>query len=144
MCGNYVALLFWVGGMKYTTASQAAIAALSVPVGVLSLAGGPLALGLGQDPAVSGLTGAYMSALAWGVTSFFLFIAFRQYLEGMGLVKVPMAITAVALLVNVAANRVFIYGVGDTIPAMGVAGSGVATSIVRWSMLIAVAGFVLL
>ncbi len=25
VCGNYVALLFWVGGMKYTTASQAAI-----------------------------------------------------------------------------------------------------------------------
>jgi MATE family multidrug resistance protein len=43
--------------------------------------------------------------------------------------------------VNVAANRVFIYGVGGVVPAMGVAGSGVATSIVRWSMLAAIVGY---
>ena len=118
--------------------------ALSVPVAALSLAGGPIAVLIGQDPAVSSLTGGYMSALAWGVAPFFLFIAFRQYLEGMGQVKVPMAITFLGLLVNVAANRVFIYGMGDTVPAMGVAGSGVATSIVRWSMLAAIVVYVAL
>lgn len=116
--------------------------ALSVPVALLSLAGGPLALLLGQDGTVSELTGAYMVQLAWGVAPYFVFIAFRQYLEGMGLVKVPMAITTLGLAVNVAANRVFIYGLGDAVPAMGVAGSGVATSIVRWSMMLAIIGFV--
>jgi MATE family multidrug resistance protein len=115
--------------------------ALSVPVIALSLAGERIALLFGQDPAVSELTGGYMAALAWGVTPFFLFIAFRQYLEGMGRVHVPMLITFLGLAVNVAANRIFIYGFGDAVPAMGVAGSGVATSIVRWSMLLAIAGY---
>ena len=118
--------------------------ALSVPVSALSLAGRPIALLTGQDAGVSALTGGYLAALAWGVTPFFLFVAFRQYLEGMGLVKVPMAITFLGLAVNVAANRVFIYGWGDVVPAMGVAGSGVATSIVRWSMLIAIGAYVAL
>lgn len=115
--------------------------ALSVPVVVLSLAGHSIALFFGQDAEVSALTGGYMAALAWGVAPFFLFIAFRQYLEGMGRVHVPMVITFLGLAINVAANRVFIYGLGDVVPAMGVAGSGIATSIVRWSMLFAIAGY---
>jgi MATE family multidrug resistance protein len=115
--------------------------ALSAPVIALSLGGHRIALLFGQDPTVSALTGGYMAALAWGITPFFLFIAFRQYLEGMGRVHVPMVITFIGLAVNVAANRVFIYGLGDVVPAMGVAGSGVATSIVRWSMLLAIAGY---
>jgi len=115
--------------------------ALGVPVVALSLSGNAIALLFGQDPEVSALTGDYMAALAWGVTPYFLFIAFRQYLEGMGRVHVPMVITFIGLAVNVAANRVFIYGIGAVVPAMGVTGSGVATSIVRWCMLLAIAGY---
>jgi MATE family multidrug resistance protein len=61
----------------------------------------------------------------------------------MGRVAVPMAITFLGLVVNIIANRIFIYGAGDVIPAMGVAGSGVATSIVRWCMLSAIVAYAL-
>jgi len=108
---------------------------LAVPVTLASLVGREIALGLGQDPGVSELTGGYLWALAWGILPFFLFMAVRQYLEAIGHVKAPMVITFIGLGINILANRVFIYGWNDTIPALGVVGSGWATTIVRWSML---------
>ena len=110
---------------------------LSVPVTLFSLIAEPVSLALGQDPEVSRLTGGYLAAIAWGVLPFCLFMAVRQYLEGMGRVNVPMAITFLGLAVNIPANWLLIYGVGP-FPALGVVGSGWATTIVRWAMLIAV------
>jgi MATE family multidrug resistance protein len=110
---------------------------LSVPVTLFSLVGEPVSLALGQDPEVSRLTGGYLAAIAWGVFPFCAFMAIRQYLEGMGRVNVPMTITFLGLAVNIPANWMLIYGVGP-FPALGVVGSGWATTIVRWAMLIAV------
>jgi MATE family multidrug resistance protein len=115
---------------------------LSVPVGWLNFVGGTLAQGLGQEAGVAELAGDYMQALTWGVLPFFLFTAFRQYLESMGRPNAPMVVTFVGLAINIVANRVLIYGVDGFIPAMGVVGSGWATTIVRWAMLVAIAVWV--
>lgn len=117
---------------------------LAIPVTILNLFGREIALAIGQDAAVSDLTGSYLGALAWGVLPFFLFTAVRQYLEALGHVRAPMTITFVGLAINIVANRILIYGVGDVIPALGVAGSGWATTIVRWSMMIGIVLFVLM
>ena len=113
---------------------------LSVPVALFCLAGGRLSLLLGQDAAVADLTGRYMQALAAGMAPALLFVAARQYLEGMGRATAPMVVTFIGLAVNIVANRVLIYGVEGWVPAMGVVGSGWATTIVRWTMLIGIAG----
>jgi MATE family multidrug resistance protein len=76
-----------------------------------------------------------MRALAWGVPGWFLFVALRQYLEAVNRPTVPMVVTFIGLMVNVGANRVLIYGIDGFVPALGVVGSGYATSIVRWTML---------
>lgn len=112
---------------------------LSVPVASYFLFGERLGMLLGQDPAVSALTGGYLRALAPSVAPALLFTAARQYLEGMGRATPPMVVTFIGLGVNIVANRMLIYGVGDVIPAMGVVGSGWATTIVRWSMVAAIA-----
>jgi multidrug resistance protein, MATE family len=112
---------------------------LSLPVTLFCLAGGRLSLLLGQDANVADLTGRYMQALAAGMAPALLFVAARQYLEGMGRATAPMIVTFVGLAVNIAANRILIYGVEGWVPAMGVVGSGWATTIVRWTMLIGIA-----
>lgn len=119
-------------------------ALLSVPVILVSLAGHELALMLGQAPEVAAPTGEYLRALAGSVPAVFLFMAYRQYLEGMGFARPAMVFTFVGLGLNVVANRVLIYGAGDVIPAMGLAGSGYATTIVRWVMFIGLAVYVVM
>jgi MATE family multidrug resistance protein len=117
--------------------------ALAVPVMAVTFFGESIALGLGQEPVVARVAGEYLAALAWGVAPAFLFMAFRQYLEGMGIVTPVMVITFVGLGANVLCNWLLIYGVPGWIPALGVAGSGWATTIVRWLMLVAVVVYVL-
>lgn len=116
--------------------------ALSVPVMGFCLAGEALSLLLGQDPAVARLTGGYMLALAPGILPALLFVAARQYLEGMGHPTAPMVVTFIGLAVNIPANLILIYGVDGWVPALGVVGSGWATTIVRWAMLVAIAVFI--
>jgi multidrug resistance protein, MATE family len=110
---------------------------LAGPVIALNVIGEPLALLLGQDPEVARLAGGYMWALAWGVPPVVLFFACRQFIEGLGLTRAPMVMTFFGLAVNYFGNRVLIYGVEGWVPAMGVVGSGWATTIVRWAMLVA-------
>ncbi|CAN5801015.1 MATE family efflux transporter [soil metagenome] len=117
---------------------------LSVPVMLSLVVGREISLALGQDAGVSELTGAYMRALVLGIPPALLFVAARQYLEGMGHAMAPMVVTFIGLGVNVAANRVLIYGVEGWIPAMGVVGAGWATTIVRWAMLVAMGLFLVM
>jgi len=116
---------------------------LSVPTIWVNAAGGEIARGLGQDPAVSELAGDYLLSLTWGIPPFLLFMALRQYLEGMGRVRAPMVVTFFGLAINIVANRVLIYGWADRVPALGMVGSGWATTIVRFAMLIALLAYVL-
>jgi multidrug resistance protein, MATE family len=116
---------------------------LSVPVALSCLLGREISLVLGQDAEVAELTGGYMRALAAGIAPALLFVAARQYLEGMGHATAPMVVTFMGLAVNIVANRMLIYGVGDVIPALGVVGTGWATTIVRYAMLAAIMVFVL-
>lgn len=117
-------------------------ALLSVPVILVSLVGHEAALMLGQAPEVAEPTGEYLRALAGSVPAVFLFMAYRQYLEGMGIARPAMVFTFLGLGLNIVANWMLIYGVGDVIPAMGLVGSGYATTIVRWVMFIGLAVYV--
>lgn len=116
---------------------------LSIPLAAVSLAGGPIARLLGQDAAVVGPAGRYMVALAFGAPPVLLFLAVRQFLEGMGLARPPMFMTLTGLALNVVANGALIYGVDGWIPAMGVVGSGWATTLVRWAMLFGILGYLM-
>jgi MATE family multidrug resistance protein len=117
-------------------------ALFSVPMFAVNAFGESIALLLGQDAGISATVGPYMWALAWSVLPFLLFVAFRQYLEGMSLTKPAMVITFVGLGVNFVGNSVLIYGFGGLVEPMGVVGSGWATAIVRWAMLLSMIGWV--
>jgi MATE family multidrug resistance protein len=116
---------------------------LSLPVVYTCLLGDVLSRALGQQPEVAAVAGSYLRALAPGVPPLFLFLALRQYLEGMGHSRPAMVLTFVGLAVNIAANRVFIHGVEGWVPALGAAGAGVATSLVFWVRFFGLAAWVL-
>jgi MATE family multidrug resistance protein len=115
----------------------------SLPVILASMAGTGISLALGQDPAVAALSGDYLRALAWGILPQFVFIAFRQYLEGISHVRLPMVITLAGLVLNAVLCYLLVYGVAGWIPALGAVGSGWATSIVRWMMCLTAFGCLL-
>ncbi len=103
------------------------------PEGLLRLAG--------QQPEVAALTVSYTQALAPGVVAFMFFIVFRQTLQAMSIVRPAVVAIVVANVVNVFANYALIFGrLG--MPRLGVAGSGLATSISRWVLLLTLMGLV--
>jgi MATE family multidrug resistance protein len=117
-------------------------AIFSVPITLVSLVGRTVSLALGQDPGVAELAGRFMVALAPGVLPMMLTFALRQYLDGMGRTRVAMTVMFVGVIVNAIGNRVLIFGVPGVVEPMGVTGSGLSTTLVRWSMLAVMVGYV--
>jgi len=108
-------------------------AALCVPATLLVAAMVPLSGRMGLNPDVLGGAQEYLKAVAWGTPALFVYAAFRRYLQGMGLVKPIMAALLSANLINALADWMLVYGRLGA-PALGVAGSGWATTISRCYM----------
>jgi MATE family, multidrug efflux pump len=83
---------------------------------------------------------AYVRVAIPGVFPFYAFIVFRQSLQAMGRVAPVLWTVLLANALNAGLNWVFIYG-NLGAPALGVAGSSIATSISRWSMALLLLGF---
>ena len=83
----------------------------------------------GQEPtAIDGAT-AYLNAIRWGILPFLGFAALRSFVEGLSR---PLPVTIIAFIgvgVNIAANEVLMFGYWG-LPALGLAGTGWASTIV--------------
>ncbi|GGA81603.1 MATE family efflux transporter [Neiella marina] len=75
------------------------------------------------------------------ICSLFLII-FEAAMRSVGEVKTPLAISTAAIALNIVLNAVFIFGWGP-IPAMGVAGAAIATSVARSLHVSMLLGFML-
>ncbi len=109
------------------------------------LAGTPLVMGLtwaslsllphfGTPPDIVAETRRYVAALLWSTAPLMLYMALRRYLQSINRVTAVSVSLITAAVVNLAADWVFLYGHLGA-PAMGVAGSGWATCVVRVWML---------
>jgi MATE family multidrug resistance protein len=115
---------------------------LALPVTALSVFGRQVSLALGQDAGVAAMGGGFMLALAPGVVPGLLFAVLKYYLDALGRPRVAMWVTFVGVAVNVIGNRIFIYGVPGVVRPLGVVGSGLSTTLVRWAMLGVIAVYV--
>ena len=107
---------------------------ISLPVLLAFGFTGPALTLIGQDPALAEDAHAYMMVQLPSVPCVLLFTAVRQYLQGRTLVRPAMYVMLLANVVNVVANWALIFGhLG--FPALGLLGAGIATSVVRISML---------
>ena len=89
---------------------------------------------LGTPPDIVAETRRYLHALVWSTAPLMLYMALRRYLQSIDRVAAVSVSLVTAAVVNLAADWVFLYG-HFGVPAMGVAGSGWATCVVRVWML---------
>ena len=112
--------------------------ALAVPLSALMWQTEAALLLTGQSPEIAADGAAYIRVIAAGNLPFLLFVAVRQTLQAMSLVRPAMIAIVIANGANVLANYALIFG-HFGFPALGVVGSAWATSISRWVMLLTIA-----
>ncbi|WP_406636037.1 MATE family efflux transporter [Amycolatopsis sp. WGS_07] len=108
------------------------VATLTATAGAAVLCGLALALPLlGQKPEIVSLAQSMMFALAGGLFPMVWLNVLRQFSVGLRRPGSLLAVTCVSIAVNAACNGAFIYGWAG-LPRLGVAGVGLATTVVQF------------
>lgn len=95
----------------------------------------------GEDvSAVAHMALPYYDMLVWSIIPLMLFLAIKQFLEGLGNTKVAMWITLGGNILNIFLNWVFIFGELGA-EAMGAEGAGLATLISRVGQMVAIVAY---
>jgi MATE family multidrug resistance protein len=119
------------------------LAAALTPVTIaLTAASIPVMRAVDVNHEVMAVCVPYMRSLFWGLLPLFLFTAFRRYLQAIDIVKPVTFVLVSANLINFVGNWVLMYGHWGA-PAMGLEGSGYATSVSRLYMAVAMFAAVL-
>jgi MATE family multidrug resistance protein len=88
--------------------------------------GKTIMLATGQDPGVAARADTFLDIITWAIVPLVMSNVLRTFVSAMGRPIFATAITALAIVVNVLGNWVFIYGhLG--MPALGLEGSAIAT-----------------
>ncbi len=98
----------------------------------------PLLVAMGQDAALSALAGTYVRALQWALLPFLAYLVLRSFVGALERPVWSLLIGAVGLIVNAAGNWCLMLGKCGLAP-MGIAGSGLATSLASLLMFAAMA-----
>ncbi|MEZ4332959.1 MAG: MATE family efflux transporter [Myxococcota bacterium] len=80
---------------------------------------------------VGGLAAGYLRARAIGIVGLTAAVSMASFFRGIGDARTPLVATAIANSVNVVLDLGLVYG-WFGLPALGVVGAGIATSIAEW------------
>lgn len=94
----------------------------------------------GDISAVAEMALPYYDMMIWSIMPLMIFLAIKQFLEGIGNTKVAMWITLGGNALNIFLNWVFIFGELGA-EAMGAEGAGLATLISRIGQMVAIMVF---
>lgn len=94
------------------------------------------------EPEFRQMTLDYLRFIMWGLPAFVLYVVLRNFCEGLSHTMPSLVIGVIGLLINIPANYIFIYGKLG-MPALGGAGSGLASAIVLWGMALSLLVYVL-
>jgi MATE family multidrug resistance protein len=96
----------------------------------------------GQEPHLAAGGGRVLAALGIGLPAMLLFAATSFFLESTGRAVPGMLVMLAANVLNAGLNWVLVYG-NLGAPSLGAEGAALATTIVRWFMFAALAGYAL-
>ncbi|MEO6579776.1 MAG: MATE family efflux transporter [Sphingomicrobium sp.] len=91
----------------------------------------PLIRGLGQEPGLARDAGIFLRGYMWTIFPFLLFQAMRHFLSALERPRWIMAISAVGIVANALTSYSLIFG-RFGLPALGIFGGGLGSSIVWW------------
>lgn len=107
----------------------------SVPGWVLLSYGDVFMHTIGIDTAIIPKASGYLDAIAWGLPAIALFYVLRFTSEAVSHTRPLLLVATVGLIVNAFADWVLMYGKLG-FPALGAIGTGYASAIVQWAMLL--------
>lgn len=84
----------------------------------------------GVDPEIIPLSTKYIKAVSWGIPGLLLFAGLRYFSEGLAITKPAMYLALLALVLNIPADYILMYGKFG-FPALGAEGTGYATTVVQ-------------
>lgn len=117
-------------------------AVFSLPAFVLFWNAEPILRLLGQSEGVIRMSGGYLRAMSFGALPALLTVSLRGFLEGTSNTRPILLISLLAVLLNVFLNDALIFG-RYGLPALGLVGTGVASSIVYTLIFLITAIYVL-
>lgn len=119
------------------------LCAISAVIIALGLEGGKgLLYHLGQDEEVVRLAIPFLSIMGWSVVPMLLFMALKQFTDGLQYTRTAMVLSLVALPVNAFINWLLIFG-NWGFPRLELVGAGLGTLITRCLLFVAM-GWVIL
>lgn len=101
---------------------------ISLPMWLILWQGERVLLLFGQNPVLAHEAGIYLRHLQWGLFPFFLYLVLRSFFAAMQRPGASMIAVCLAFLFNILANWCLMFG-HFGFPALGLAGSGIATSL---------------
>src|SRR5437868_769287 len=102
--------------------------AVCIPVWVLLWNAGSLLAAMGEDRALASEAGIYVRWLQWAILPFYWYIVLRSFITALERPVSALVIGFIAVAFNALANWCLIFGKLG-FPALGIAGSGLATSL---------------
>ncbi|MBX2920992.1 MAG: MATE family efflux transporter [Chitinophagaceae bacterium] len=97
---------------------------------------------LGQDTEVATLAVPFLTLMGWSIIPMLLFMALKQFTDGLEKTRTAMVISIAALPVNIFINWLLIFG-NLGFPALGLPGAGWGTLITRALMFCTLGGVIL-
>lgn len=115
---------------------------VAIPIWVFLWHGEAILLALGQEPALARQAGIYLHWLQWALLPFYGYIVLRSFISALERPGWALVIVFIAVACNVVFNWAFMFG-NLGMPAMGIAGSGLATSLSSLLMFVGMAAVVM-
>lgn len=115
--------------------------AVCVPIWLILWQAEAIFLAMGQDPEISRLAAIYMHTLQWAALPFYFYIVLRSFISALERPAWALVIAFLAVGFNAAANWCLVFG-NLGFPALGIAGSGLATTLSSVLMFLGLAAIV--
>lgn len=100
----------------------------AIPIWIILWNGEAILLAMGQEPALAEQAGIYLRWLQWAILPFYGYIVLRSFISALERPGWALVIMFIAVAFNALGNWLLIFG-NLGFPKMGIAGSGLATSL---------------